>query len=120
MPVGWAWNPFVESWLGTNVHLVFYEALIKSPRQVLSYLLNSLHLPCSFLRIERALRRQEINRRRSELEGSGDRYPYSSGIQSKNLRVGKVDDWMNYLTPEQNLQAQTYFGEMMKAYGYVA
>lgn len=119
MPIGKCWVDFVTAWQAADIVTISYEDLVLRPRETVTFLLHSLNLPYSLLRVMRALKRQEINVRRKELAASGDKYPYSSGIQSKNLRVGKVDDWKNYLTLQQSEQAIEYFREGMQLYGYL-
>jgi hypothetical protein len=118
MPIGKSWSDFVYSW-NKQALTIRYEDLITFPWKTIRYVLSKFNLPCSLLRITRALKRQNIDIRRQEIESSGDKYPYSSGIQSKNLRVGRVDDWKQHLTVQQSETAAQYFRDGMMHHEYL-
>lgn len=117
-PIEFEYNSFVGDWLGTKAHLIRYEDLLRDPELELALFFKKYRIPYSIRRLQRAIERQSFAIRKKELDASGDKYPYSNGIQSHNLRKGIADDWKLYFTAGLKAKAQVYFGDIMTRLDY--
>lgn len=119
-PVSMRYTNFIKSWLDTTLPViqVRYEDLVKDTFGTISAILQQCEIDVDDQTIRLAVERQSFFVRKDELLGSKDTYPYSSGIQSKNLRKGLAGDWVNVFTPELKVKAEGYFGDLLDTLGY--
>lgn len=117
-PIEYSYPIFVQDWIDSGVYQVKYEDLLDNPEAVLLCLFDYFNIPYSIRRVRRAIAQQEFTTRKKELEASGDKYPYSCGIQSHNLRSGTKDEWRQHFNSSLNDKAVRYFGDIMTQLDY--
>jgi len=116
LTVGGKWQEFVTSWKGI-VPVVRYRDLHMNPKGELNRILSLLGLESNNL--EEVIDRQSFNKQRSKIRAFGHKMPYGRGIQMKNLRLGTIGDWENHFLEEDEEQAERYFGQAARQYGFM-
>lgn len=113
-----AWSEGIRRWMKVGVPFVRYEDLLDDAAPIIRNLLQLWDIDYEEERLAGAIERQSFAKKKEQIEGDHRQRPYHKGIYRVHLRKGIAGDWRNHFTPEQEEQAQEYFGEMAAHLGY--
>lgn len=121
-----SWDEHTGSWLGAwkrkpeKFHLVRYEDLKQDTNKILTEVVHFSGLEADESVIKRAIELSSFERmqKTEQDQQSTVRNLKTSDQRIKNVRKGKVDEWKQYFSEQQNDRIWSAFGHIMEQLGY--